>query len=417
MVRLCTLTLMVLVMTAIPSAQLRAADGTQTNTAVFARCATNVGRLKALRMSIQHERREAAPKKGIVTMSGGGNASARFDVLMATGGRFAVRKFANSALVALVICDGTTVYEYDAESGTWTSYPETWRAKYHLGHPLLVDDPTMQLFATCWMDDNGQSYASWLEALVGSWDMKPTTVCKNNRRQWVFRVRKTRRQAIVSMDLEGTMTIDAASGLPMMMQEVITISMLLGGRVSQTTTTDAWVACDPNPPVSVDTFTWEAPSKARRIDATTLLPKKSPLIGARAPDVVLAMAGGKHVPLSQLYHDRAVILVLWATWCMPCKLELSELPQLRAEFPEDKLAIVGVNVDSTLATAEAFLRRHPQHVPIAFDPKGTLQTSFPGDSVPRTYIIRKGGIVVDVWRGWGEGRLEILRTRLRQMLE
>lgn len=42
---------------------------------------------------------------------------------------------------------------------------------------------------------------------------------------------------------------------------------------------------------------------------------------------------------------KVVVLNVFASWCPPCRKEIPRLVNLRREFPEDKLAIIGLSVD------------------------------------------------------------------------
>ncbi len=55
------------------------------------------------------------------------------------------------------------------------------------------------------------------------------------------------------------------------------------------------------------------------------------------------------------YTKRPVVIQFWASWCEPCKADMRELRQLQIDFSKEKLAVVGVNLDKDLATAQKFL--------------------------------------------------------------
>jgi thiol-disulfide isomerase/thioredoxin len=43
---------------------------------------------------------------------------------------------------------------------------------------------------------------------------------------------------------------------------------------------------------------------------------------------------------------RASIVSFWATWCAPCAMEGRELAKIRRKFADERLAIVGINLDA-----------------------------------------------------------------------
>jgi peroxiredoxin len=61
-----------------------------------------------------------------------------------------------------------------------------------------------------------------------------------------------------------------------------------------------------------------------------------------APDWTLTDIAGKEHKLSD-YRGRDVLLVFWATWCGPCKMEVPGLIELRRTVGENKLAMLAIS--------------------------------------------------------------------------
>jgi thiol-disulfide isomerase/thioredoxin len=56
------------------------------------------------------------------------------------------------------------------------------------------------------------------------------------------------------------------------------------------------------------------------------------------------------------FRGRAVLLNLWATWCVPCRAEIPALERLQAEAGDKRFEVVAVNVDTArLERRGAFL--------------------------------------------------------------
>jgi peroxiredoxin len=64
--------------------------------------------------------------------------------------------------------------------------------------------------------------------------------------------------------------------------------------------------------------------------------------GKQVPDFTLKDITGKEHKLSS-YVGKNVMVVFWATWCGPCRMEVPHLKELRSQVGEDKLAILALS--------------------------------------------------------------------------
>ncbi len=76
--------------------------------------------------------------------------------------------------------------------------------------------------------------------------------------------------------------------------------------------------------------------------ATTWQPAFQSFYGQPAPDFTLKDLSGNDHRLSS-YLGKQVMVVFWATWCGPCKLEVPSLKQIRNEMGPDNLAILAIS--------------------------------------------------------------------------
>jgi thiol-disulfide isomerase/thioredoxin len=68
--------------------------------------------------------------------------------------------------------------------------------------------------------------------------------------------------------------------------------------------------------------------------------------GQAAPDFELTSLDGKKVKLSD-YRGKAVLLDFWATWCVPCKIEMPWFEELQKQYGPQGLQVLGVAMDDT----------------------------------------------------------------------
>lgn len=64
--------------------------------------------------------------------------------------------------------------------------------------------------------------------------------------------------------------------------------------------------------------------------------------GQNSPDFTVTDINGKQHKISG-YKGKNVLIIFWATWCGPCKVEIPHLIELRKETPEDQLVILAIS--------------------------------------------------------------------------
>jgi cytochrome c biogenesis protein CcmG/thiol:disulfide interchange protein DsbE len=72
---------------------------------------------------------------------------------------------------------------------------------------------------------------------------------------------------------------------------------------------------------------------------------------------------GKDVRLSQ-YKGQVVMLNFWATWCVPCRIEIPSLNALYRDYKERGFVVLGVSVDSEVPAIKPFARVMKMNYPV-----------------------------------------------------
>lgn len=111
-----------------------------------------------------------------------------------------------------------------------------------------------------------------------------------------------------------------------------------------------------------------------------------------APDVAFIDADGAPHHLSE-FRGHAMVVNLWATWCVPCVAEMPALEALsRALAPAD-IAVLPLSTDRGGAhVVTAFYRKHSiTGLPVLLDPQGAAARAFGARGIPTSIIIDKAG--------------------------
>ncbi len=118
-------------------------------------------------------------------------------------------------------------------------------------------------------------------------------------------------------------------------------------------------------------------------------------IGETVPDLELASLDGDEVSMASL-RGRAVLLNLWATWCLPCLAEMPELATLHRRYSDQGLTVVGLSVDSVdaLDAVRAFVAKRQLPFPIWLDPEMQIFDALRVSSLPVTLVFDPAGRIV-----------------------
>ncbi len=106
-----------------------------------------------------------------------------------------------------------------------------------------------------------------------------------------------------------------------------------------------------------------------------------------------------------------VVVNVWASWCDPCKREVSKLVAAAAARPQ--IQFLGVDVKDSRGGAEDFITANGITYPSLFDPDGAILTDLEGVGPPVTLFVAADGTVV--WSLKGELSQEALDGGLAQI--
>jgi cytochrome c-type biogenesis protein len=126
-----------------------------------------------------------------------------------------------------------------------------------------------------------------------------------------------------------------------------------------------------------------------------------------APDFTLESLEGKNIRLSDL-RGKAVLLNFWATWCVPCKIEMPWFVELQNQYGAQGLQIVGVAMDDASKEDIAkFAKDMGVNYPILLG-KEAVGDQYGGvPALPETFFIGRDGKIVDKILGLrGKGDIE-----------
>jgi peroxiredoxin len=118
------------------------------------------------------------------------------------------------------------------------------------------------------------------------------------------------------------------------------------------------------------------------------------LVGKPAPALTLKSIDGKPIDLSDLYGKRPVYLKVWATYCIPCRIQMPGLKKIFASHG-DQMTVIAVDagIGDDIGKVKAFVQDFDLHMPVAID-DGRLGAWIGMRATPVHLVIGRDGRVM-----------------------
>ena len=175
----------------------------------------------------------------------------------------------------------------------------------------------------------------------------------------------------------------------------------------------AIVAVRPTPSVQRSTgavFPTAPASPAERFETYTK-------VGARIPQFTVTTLDGKRFSSKEV-KGKVLVLNLWATWCAPCRVEMTRLEReiWHNSNPND-FAMVAIAREETKEQITAFRKANGFTFPMAADPDRSIFKLFASGGIPRTYVIGRNGTILYQSLGYEEAEFDKLKSVIEAELK
>jgi peroxiredoxin len=142
-------------------------------------------------------------------------------------------------------------------------------------------------------------------------------------------------------------------------------------------------------------------------------------VGAKAPDFrAIDLATGDSVSFRERYDGTVTLVNIWATWCLPCRVEMPAMERVYRELAPRGFKIAAVSIDE--GNPED-VRAFGQELELSFDMlqdrSTAVQQIFQTTGVPESFLINKDGVIVKRIIGAHDWSSPVNRALVERLLD
>jgi peroxiredoxin len=138
----------------------------------------------------------------------------------------------------------------------------------------------------------------------------------------------------------------------------------------------------------------EEPISVGDVKISEKFDQEKSLAGYLAPQFTLRNLKGNLVSLDS-FKGQVVVLNFWATWCVPCRIEMPAFENLYRRYRSQGVTVLGVSLDKGGdEKVKKFVKEYQLSFPVLMDSDGKAEKLYPSVSIPFTFVIDKAGRIV-----------------------
>lgn len=140
-------------------------------------------------------------------------------------------------------------------------------------------------------------------------------------------------------------------------------------------------------------------------------------IGSHAPDFkAIDLATGDSVSLRERYRGAVTLVNVWATWCLPCRVEMPSMERVYQALAPRGFKIAAVSIDEgSPQEVQAFGQELGLSFDLLQDRSTAVQEIYQTTGVPESFLLNRDGVIVKRIIGpqdWNSGVNRALIERL-----
>jgi peroxiredoxin len=142
-------------------------------------------------------------------------------------------------------------------------------------------------------------------------------------------------------------------------------------------------------------------------------------VGARAPDFrAIDLATGDSVSFRERYQGAVTLVNIWATWCIPCRVEMPAMERVYQDLAPRGFKIAAISIDEG---SPEEVRAFGQELGLSFDMlqdrSTAVQQTYQTTGVPESFLINSEGIIVKRIIGAHDWSSPVNRALVERLLD